>query len=386
MSSVPALDVSDLSVEFGSSGWFGSQRPLRAVDEVSFKVMPRETVALVGESGSGKSTTARASMGLISRASGQVRVNGRDLPMKGRVPLEVRREVQAVFQDPFSSLDPRMRVLDVVAEPLDAHLKLTKNERRSRVAEAMQEVSLDPSMVTRYPRKFSGGQRQRIAIARAIVLRPTLLVWDEATASLDVSTQAQILNLLADLQSRLGLACLFISHDLSLVRRISQRTLVMYLSRIVEEGPTDRVWAAPAHPYTAGLLSAIPRFRLNRTPQERFLPKGDTPSAANPPAGCRFHTRCPLVMDICRTEDPPVYPVPGGGSSACHLHATGGLPESGSVLPLFHEKLHTGREQADSETSLTEIRRSTGRGARSRPQEADQAGGVRSEDPPAILV
>ncbi|MGH3758219.1 ABC transporter ATP-binding protein [Actinophytocola sp.] len=333
MTATPAVSVRDLGVEFRNTKLVGRGSKIAAVDGVTFDVMPGETLALVGESGSGKSTTARAILGLLPRTSGEVEVLGHPVPSTGRVPRSVRRHMQIVFQDPYSSLDPSMRVLDIVAEPLDAHAKLSRQERRERVEEALRQVSLDPGYAPRYPDQFSGGQRQRIAIARAIVSRPALVVCDEAVSALDVSTQGQILNLLKRLQGELGLSYLFISHDLGVVRSISHRTAVMYLGQIVEVGPTARVWREPAHPYTAALLSAIPRPRA-----EGGLPRlvlgGDTPSPANPPPACRFHTRCPLVMDVCRAEVPPPFPVPGGGSSTCHLHDTDELPSSGSVLPL----------------------------------------------------
>jgi oligopeptide/dipeptide ABC transporter ATP-binding protein len=333
MTAKSAVSVRNLTVQYTNRGPGRRASIITAVHDVSFDIMPGETLALVGESGSGKSTTARAILGLLARQGGTVQVNGHDLSADAKVPRWQRWDMQIVFQDPYSSLDPAMRVLDIVAEPLDSRRRLDRAERRRRVADALEHVSLSPDMIDRYPDQFSGGQRQRIAIARAIVGRPTLVVCDEAVSALDVSTQGQILNLLKSLQLELGVSYLFITHDLGVVRAVSHRTAVMYLGEIVEEGPTERIWTQPAHPYSAALLAAIPGHRATADPSGRLALPGEMPSPAAPPPGCRFHPRCPVAMDVCRTEMPPVFPVSGGGMSACHLHATGRIPPSGSVLP-----------------------------------------------------
>jgi oligopeptide/dipeptide ABC transporter ATP-binding protein len=296
---------------------------VRAVDGVDLRIAPGETLALVGESGSGKSTTGRLILRLIEPDSGTVHVGGTDVTALDRRALRsARSDMQLIFQDPLSSLDPLATILDAVGEPLEVHARVKGAAKVERVVELLEQVGLSSRHLYRFPAELSGGQRQRVSIARALALNPKLLVLDEPVSSLDVSTQAQVVNLLADLQQAHGLTYLLISHDLAVVRRASQRVAVMYLGRIVETGPAAEVYARPRHPYTEALLSATPvpdpREQRQRT---RIVLHGDMPSPAHPPDGCHFHTRCPHVMDVCRRVDPPVVDVPGGGWVACHLHA-----------------------------------------------------------------
>ncbi len=298
---------------------------VRAVDGVDFSISPGETLGLVGESGSGKSTVARLVVGLLPATGGSVAINREEtLTLKGKAMRDARRHMQIVFQDPYSSLDPRATIGDSVGEPLEIYEGLKGRKRDERVAELLRLVGLGPHVLRRQPHEFSGGQRQRVAVARALALEPRLLVLDEPVSALDVSTQSQVINLLADLQSRLGLAYLFIAHDLSVVEHISHRIAVMYLGRIVEIGPADEVALRPRHPYTEALVSAIPTPdpEVQRT-RKRIVLQGDIPSPANPPAGCRFHTRCPYVMDVCRSVDPPAYETEVGTTVYCHLHTSG---------------------------------------------------------------
>lgn len=309
---------------------------VRAVDGIDLDVGRSETLGLVGESGSGKSTTARLALRLVEPTSGSITFDGTDLTTLDRRDLRaVRCRVQIVFQDPYASLSPRLTVARIVGEPLAVHQRLAAYERNGRVVELLDQVGLDPSAMDRYPHEFSGGQRQRIAVARALALEPDLVVCDEPVSALDVSIQSQVVNLLADLQERHGLAYLFISHDLSVVRHVSDRIAVMYLGRIVEEGAAERVHDQPAHPYTEALLSAIPvPDPATQRSRNRIVLRGDVPSALHPPTGCRFHPRCPHAMDICRTVDPPRFDLPGGGSVHCHLHTDGPVLAGASVREL----------------------------------------------------
>jgi len=311
----------------GLRTWFPIRRGLlrrvvghvRAVDGVDLAVDAGRTLALVGESGCGKTTVGRSILGLERPREGRVLFEGTDLAALDRAALRpYRKRIQIVFQDPLASLDPRMRVRDIVAEGMQAfRLGANEAERTERVADILARVRLDPGQMWRYPHEFSGGQRQRIGIARALAVEPKLLICDEAVSALDVSIQAQILNLLGDIQQELGLGYLFITHDLSVVRYLAHQVSVMYLGQIVETGPTERVFDAPAHPYTRGLLAAVPSVDpAQRDIEVRVL--GDVPSPARPPEGCRFHTRCPEVFDRCRREPPPLYPVPAG-TSRCFL-------------------------------------------------------------------
>ena len=291
---------------------------VRAVDGVSFKLFRGETLALVGESGCGKSTTARLVLRLIEPTGGEVWFEGSNITgLRGDPMRKLRRRMQIVFQDPFASLNPRMTVAEILEEPLIVHAIGDRVARRARVNQLLGLVGLAPYHAGRYPHEFSGGQRQRIGIARALAVEPALVVCDEPVSALDVSIQAQVVNLLKDLQTRLGLSYLFIAHDLAVVKHVADRVAVMYLGRIVEIGPKEEVFANPRHPYTRVLLSAIPRPDPHRK-LARQVAGGDVPSPADIPPGCRFHTRCAYVIDRCRSEDPGLHTIETGHLSACH--------------------------------------------------------------------
>jgi len=317
------LELESLSVAYAvPTGRWGRRRPQRVVDAVDLHVDEHEIVGLVGESGSGKSTTARGALRLVPIESGRARLDGVDITdLSERALRPLRKRAQMVFQDPYSSLDPGMTVAQLVGEALELVGRLSRAERRRRVREVLAQVGLSGDQLDRYPHEFSGGQRQRIAIARALAPQPRLVVCDEAVSALDVSTQNQILTLLKRLRDDTGTALLFIAHDLAVVRKIADRTVVMYCGTVVETGPTRQLFAAPQHPYTVALLSAVPVASPTRQRQRRrILLTGDPPNPLDPPAGCRFHTRCPFVMDRCRTERPPLRDTEGGGTVRCHLH------------------------------------------------------------------
>jgi peptide/nickel transport system ATP-binding protein len=321
--SAPILQVNDLKKHFPLRGGFFGGPPafVYAVDGVSFHVDKGETLALVGESGCGKSTVGRSILRLFDVTAGQVVLDGRRIDRLSASELRpLRRRVQVVFQDPFSSLNPRMRVRDILAEPIrNFGLASSAADLEARVAKLMDTVRLPREAVGRWPHEFSGGQRQRIGIARALAAEPDLIVCDEAVSALDVSVKAQIVNLLQDLQRELGLALLFISHDLAIVEHMTHRVAVMYLGKIVEIGPKRRIFAAPKHPYTEALLSAVPVPQPGAA-RQRIILKGDVPSPVNPPKGCRFHTRCPYVFDRCRTEEPALKLQGEAHFAACHLN------------------------------------------------------------------
>ena len=324
--SAPLLTVKDLKMHFPITRGIILQRQvgaIKAVDGLDFTMTRGETLGLVGESGCGKSTTGRAILQLYRPTAGEVVFEGTDLTKsQGEDLRKMRRRMQMIFQDPYASLNPRMTVGSIIGEPLEVHnIGSSKKERQERVQELLKTVGLNPYFVNRYPHEFSGGQRQRIGVARALAVNPAFIVCDEPISALDVSIQAQIINLLEDLQDELGLTYLFIAHDLSVVRHISDRIAVMYLGKIVELADRDELYENPMHPYTQALLSAVPipdpTIELQR---KRIILEGDVPSPANPPKGCNFCTRCPRVMDICRTEDPPFKEYKPNHFAACFLY------------------------------------------------------------------
>jgi peptide/nickel transport system ATP-binding protein/oligopeptide transport system ATP-binding protein len=304
---------------------------VKAVEGVSFNVDAGETLALVGESGCGKSTVSRLVLRLIEPDQGRIRFEGRDvLALDARELRAFRRRAQLIFQDPYASLNPRMTVSQILSEPLALHDLVAPPLRRARVGELLRLVGLEPRVARRYPHEFSGGQRQRIAIARALAVEPKLIICDEPVSALDVSIRSQILNLLRDLQDRLGLAYIFVSHDLAVVKHIADRVAVMNLGSIVETAKTDALFASPRHPYSRALLSAIP-VPKPRAKRSRILLQGEIPSALNPPPGCRFHTRCPYVVEQCRLEEPQLRADGTGHATACHRAAE--LPPAEAIVP-----------------------------------------------------
>ena len=296
---------------------------VKAVDGVSFTLKRGETLGLVGESGCGKSTTGLAVIRMLAATGGRILFEGDDITTFGRSQVkEFRRRVQMVYQDPYGSLNPRMKVSDIIGEPLEVHgLAKDRTVYRARIEELLDMVGLAPYMADRYPHEFSGGQRQRIGIARALALEPSLIVCDEPVSALDVSIQAQVINVFMDIQRRLGLTFIFIAHDLAVVRHISDRIAVMYLGRIVEIATREELYKNPLHPYTIALLSAVPVADVDvESKRTRLIVKGEVPSALNPPSGCRFHTRCPMAMDKCKTDVPVLSDQGSGRVVACHLH------------------------------------------------------------------
>ncbi len=316
----PLLRATQLRKRFPvRSGPFARRLYVRAVEDVDLEIVKGRTLGLVGESGCGKSTLGRVLLRLLEADRGEIRFEGVDVRRAGRKAMRaLRRRMQIVFQDPYASLNPRMTVGEAIAEGPVIHGLVERRDRQDRVSELLETVGLRPEHAHRYPHEFSGGQRQRVGIARALALQPRLIVADEPVSSLDVSIQAQILNLLLDLQQRFGLAYLFISHDLRVVRHLSDEVAVMYLGRIVERAPAEDLYRAPQHPYTEALLSAVPVPDPTRK-RRRIVLYGDVPSPVHPPAGCPFHPRCPKVVDRCRTEQPALREVAPGHFSACHL-------------------------------------------------------------------
>ncbi|MNW28961.1 Oligopeptide transport ATP-binding protein OppF [compost metagenome] len=317
----PLIEVRGLRKTFVTKkGFLGRSKHLRAVDGISFAIQPGETFSLVGESGCGKSTTGRLITRLLTPSEGEIWFNGQNIShLNDNQMRPLRKEMQMVFQDPYASLNPRMKVKDLVAEPLLIHTKLSQQERNRMAGELLETVGLTSLHAERYAHEFSGGQRQRIGIARALSVRPSLIVADEPVSALDVSIQSQVLNLLQDLQEDYGLTYLFISHDLSVVEHISDRIGVMYLGTLVETAPKDVLYEHPLHPYTQALLSSVP-VPDPKLKKERIILKGDLPSPVNPPTGCRFHTRCPACMEICRKVEPVFKDAEPGHQVACHLY------------------------------------------------------------------
>jgi peptide/nickel transport system ATP-binding protein/oligopeptide transport system ATP-binding protein len=323
------VEVRDLVKEFPITGSYLARRrqlgAVHAVDGVSFDVRRGETFGLVGESGCGKSTTARLLLRLLEPTSGSITFDGNEIAtLKAREVKPLRSEMQMIFQDPYSSLNPRRTVGAIISEPFAIHgVHKGEGEKKRAVQDLMDTVGLNPEHYNRYPHEFSGGQRQRIGVARALALKPKLIVADEPVSALDVSIQAQILNLLRDLQRELGLTLIFIAHDLSVVRHMCDRVAVMYLGRIVEMADSDQLYDHPRMPYTGALMSAVPVAdpRLAATKKRQVL-AGDVPSPTNPPAACRFHTRCWKAQEICSQEDPPLEPKDGGNLAACHFPLT----------------------------------------------------------------
>ncbi len=316
------LEVRDLYKYFPINAGVFSRHvgDVRAVDGVDFTIKKGETLGLVGESGSGKTTAGRVVLRLLEATKGQVFFDGRDIGALGREDVrKLRKEMQIIFQDPYASLNPRMTVGDIISEPLKIHGLATGKDAEARVQELLRLVGLQPYHANRYPHEFSGGQRQRVGIARSLAVSPKFIVADEPVSALDVSIQAQVINLLQDLQQQFGLTYLFIAHDLSVVRHISTRVAVMYVGKIVEIANRDDLYANPLHPYTQALLSAIPipdpRVESRR---KRIVLSGDIPSPVNPPPGCRFHTRCPVAFDRCKVEVPPLNTYATGHVAACH--------------------------------------------------------------------
>jgi peptide/nickel transport system ATP-binding protein/oligopeptide transport system ATP-binding protein len=321
------VEVRDLVKHFPIKRGLIFQRQIgavKAVDGVSFDVVQSETLGIVGETGCGKSTTARLLCRLMDPTSGSITFEGRDVgAQKGDDLKALHRDMQMVFQDPYSSLNPRKTVGSIIADPFVIHgLHKGEGERKRRVQDLMDRVGLNPEHYNRYPHEFSGGQRQRIGVARAIALEPKLLVADEPVSALDVSIQAQVLNLLRDLQRDMGLTLIFIAHDLSVVRHMCDRVAVMYLGKIVEVAPSDVLYTLPRHPYTGALLSAVPVPDPTGGKRERQLLTGDVPSPANPPSACRFHTRCPKAQEKCSQDEPLLESKPGGTVAACHFPLT----------------------------------------------------------------
>jgi oligopeptide transport system ATP-binding protein len=317
----PLVRVENLSKEFpaGSTGLFGSKLTVKAVTGVNLEIHRGETLGLVGESGSGKSTLGRLILRLLEPTAGRVYFDGRDLSTLGRAELRaLRQKMQLVFQDPYSSLNPRMRVRSIVGEGIEIHRLARGKEKEARIIALLEMVGLGADALDRYPHEFSGGQRQRIGIARALAVNPSFLVLDEPVSALDVSIQAQIINLLQDLQEKLNLTYLFIAHDLRVVEHISNRVAIMYLGKIVELATRDEIYLNPRHPYTRALLSAIPSVDQAGKPERIKLP-GEMPSPVNPPSGCSFHPRCPYAKDLCKTVEPPLERGRGGHAVACHV-------------------------------------------------------------------
>ncbi len=315
----PLLQVENLEKKFAvNTSWFGPSKYVHAVNGVSLELYPGETIAIVGESGSGKSTTGRCLLRLVEPSGGSIRFEGKEITNVGKKEMNrLRKDIQMVFQDSMAVMNPKMTIRDIVAEPLIAH-RVPKGDHDRKIREIVEWVGLSDQHLSRYPHELSGGQRQRIGIARAIILRPKAVVLDEPVSALDVSVQSQILNLLQDLQEELGLAYIFISHDMGVVEHIAHRVGVMYMGEMVEFADKDRLFANPLHPYTKALLSSIPRSDPDEE-RERVILKGELPSPSDPPSGCKFHTRCMHATDTCKIVRPEIYESEGRKVS-CHLY------------------------------------------------------------------
>jgi peptide/nickel transport system ATP-binding protein/oligopeptide transport system ATP-binding protein len=328
----PLLRAEQLARTFSDGGGlsFGPREEVRAVDGVDLEVARGETLALVGESGCGKSTLGRLLLRLIEPTGGRVMFEDTDLTALSPARMrDMRQRVQMIFQDPYGSMSPRRSIAEIISEPLEVFgLARSRRDKRDRVAELLTQVGLSPGYMDRYPRQFSGGQRQRIGIARAISLNPQFIVADEPVSALDVSIQAQIINLMQDLQEQKGFSYLFIAHDLAVVRHIADRVAVMYLGRVVELGPKRQIYSAPQHPYTQALLSAAPEPDPDRQ-SKRIILEGDVPSPSRVPPGCSFHTRCPIAQDICKRDRPLLREVAAGQFAACHFAAPNPVPVPG---------------------------------------------------------
>ncbi|NTF33976.1 oligopeptide/dipeptide ABC transporter ATP-binding protein [Rhizobium skierniewicense] len=322
----PLLEAKDLVRTYDvRQGVFGKAAAVRAVDGIDLTVMPGETLGIVGESGSGKSTLGRMLLGIDPPQSGQTRFEGQPMPKLGTPEWRaLRAKMQLVYQDPLAALDRRLTIAEQIGEPLAIHNLVPKEHRQTRVAELMSAVGLRPDQAGSYPHELSGGQRQRVVIARALASRPKLLVCDEPVSALDVSIQAQVVNMLRDLQEKNHIAMVFISHDLKVVRNIADRVAVMYLGRIVEEASSDVIFATPLHPYTKALVSSVPV--PGKMLQGRTILQGEPPNPANRPSGCAFHPRCPVAVDLCRTSVPSLRPISAGRTAACHLLASADQP------------------------------------------------------------
>jgi oligopeptide transport system ATP-binding protein len=315
------IEVKNLRKYFGGGGFLNKKPVIKAVDDISFSISKGETFGLIGESGCGKSTAARTMIRLHDPTSGSVIFDGTDIArLSEKELMPYRRRIQMIFQDPYASLDPRMTVKRIVTEPLTAHQICPKSEYEERVAESLRMVGLEPAHMGKYPHEFSGGQRQRIGIARAIITQPDFIICDEPISALDVSIQAQVVNMLQSLQEQLGLTYCFIAHDLAMVKYISKRMAVMYVGQLVEVSPSEELYRAPLHPYTIGLMGAIPIAdpRIAQLKDEVSI-EGEIPSPSNPPSGCRFRTRCPEYMDICKEVIPTLKEITPNHFVACHL-------------------------------------------------------------------
>ena len=315
------IDIQNLKMHFHKGGGFlgGQLKVIKAVDDISFKINNGETLGLVGESGCGKSTTGRAILRLYEPTDGKIIFNDKDITkLTDKELLPYRKQMQMIFQDPYASLNSRMTIADIISEALIIHNIGTAGERQERVKELLEKVGLKLEHASRYPHEFSGGQRQRIGVARALAVEPKFIVCDEPISALDVSIQAQVINMLEELQEELGLTYLFIAHDLSMVKHISTKIGVMYLGKLVEIGDSDEVYSNPQHPYTQALLSAVPIPEPNRV-KNRIVLEGDVPSPINPPSGCRFSTRCRFCMAVCKKEEPLLKTISGDHQVACHL-------------------------------------------------------------------